>query len=183
MTTILAYGRKLPHNDWEGDDFTPGAGGRYVTCMDTASGRMVAWATNGRINQDGKWYRQAVSPPDPNGITFDQAAQAVHSRTGLPLHHDADWTRSMVTDWLKQGKGLIITGIYATIPRQYRYQLSSDFGHAMFVVNISKAGVSRLYDPLDPNTSGHGRNVPSSILWPFLASREYTVGYVPLQHL
>src|SRR4029077_6393416 len=70
-------GRKLPPNDWEGDDFTPGAGGKYVTCMDTATGRMIYYATNGRVDHDGRFYRRFVVPPDSNGINFQQADDMV----------------------------------------------------------------------------------------------------------
>mgnify|MGYP003401691436 FL=1 len=91
MTTVLLNGRKLPHQDWEGNDFVPGSGGAYVTCTDTSAGRMVAYATNGRVVKDGRVYRAALRPPDPNGITLKQAQQAVRSVTGLRLIIPSDW--------------------------------------------------------------------------------------------
>lgn len=180
MTTPNWHGRKLPLNDWEGDDFTPGAGGSYVTCMDTSAGRMVAWATNGRITMDGKQYRAAIKPPDPNGINFNQAAQAVKSLTGRILVHYSGWSHPQA--WLAAGNGLIITGNYATLPRNWRWQSNADFMHAMFVAYVS-GPQSCLYDPLDPQTHNYGRIVPTSILWPFLASSGWTAGYVQIEHL
>lgn len=183
-TSTAFNGRKLPRQDWEGDDFTPGARGAYVTCMDTAAGRMVAYATNGRIDKDGKVYRAAIKPPDPNGVNYDQITQAVRDVAHLPLIHSSGWTRGGVTSWLKAGKGLMVTGWYERIPRQYRFQANGSFLHEMFVTHINSRGdLMRLWDPLDPRTDLHGRVVPSSILWPFLDSSGWMAGYVPLQHL
>lgn len=183
-------GRLLPRNDWEGDDFAPYRVVPYVTCCDTACGRAVSWATNGRIDQDGKVYRRAVNPPDPNGITLDQAAQAVASVAHLPLLRPIDWGEREVKFWLRtKAAGLVIQGIYAEIPRQYRFQAGGDFGHSMFVSHLSWDGKSmRLYDPLNPATHEYGKHVPSEILWPFLKSLAYRdgayrVAYVPLQPL
>lgn len=190
MTQPTYKGRKLPLNDWEGDDFTPGAGGRYVTCMDTAAGRMVAWATNGRVDKDGRTYRAAVRPPDPNGITMDQAAQAVQSVAHLPLMRPSDFGERQVKFWLRQGRGLMMSGIYDTIPRAYRHQRGGDFAHELFVSHMNYRGTAiRLYDPLNPDTDAYGRHVPSEILWPFLRSLAFHPGgafrvcYVPLQPL
>lgn len=184
MAVPTAFGRNLPKQDWEGDDFTPGAGGKYVTCMDTAAGRMVAWATNGRINKDGRVYRAAVHPHDPNGITMEQADQAVHTVAGLDIVRPAGWNQATVIAHLRAGKGLIIIGLYSSLPRAYRFQASAAFAHGMFVTHISGSNM-RLYDPLDPNTNVYGRVVPASLLWPYLISlpTHYQVGYVPLQHL
>lgn len=183
MAIPTVNGRQLPLNDWEGDDLIVGSGGRYVTCMDTACGRMVAFATNGRITKDGKVYRAAVHPHDPNGITFEQAEQAVRDVAHLSLIHNTGWTQAKAQTWLKAGKGLVIAGMYDTIPRAYRHQLRADFAHAMFVSHISSSGNCRLYDPLNPDIHAYGRVVPASILWPFLASFNGLAGYVPLQHL
>jgi len=180
---LTVNGRKIPRNDWEGDDRTPGAGGRYVTCMDTAAGRMVAYATNLRIDKDGKVYRAALRPADPNGITFDQAEQAVRTVARLPLHHKSGWSQATAQAWLKAGKGLIVIGRYDTIPRAYRHQYLAGFNHAMFVTHIDRSGKMRLYDPLNPDIYAYGRIVPASILWPFLASLGWMAGYVPLQPL
>ncbi len=178
-------GRRLPLNDWEGDDSTPGAGGRYVTCMDTAAGRMVYYATNGRVDHDGRYYRAHVIPADPNGVNFGQMDDAVHRvHANLDIAYRDDWTRAEATAWLKGGRGLIVTGRYDTIPRAYRHQASGTFMHAMFVSHFDRTGrAMRLYDPLDPRTDLYGRHVPSSILWPFLQSSGGLAGFVPLHPL
>lgn len=183
ITTI--NGRRLPFTDWEGDDFTPGAGGKYVTCMDTATGRMVAFATNGRVTKDGKVYRAAVSPPDPNGTNFYQMEKAVKVvNRNLSLTHHQGWTKAQVIAWLKAGKGLIVIGNYSSIPRMYRFQASATFTHAMFISHFNQLGtLMRLYDPLDPRTDLRGRSVPTSILWPFLDDLNWWAGYVPLHPL
>ena len=173
-------GRNLPLNDWEGDDNIPGSGGSYVTCMDTATGRMLAYATNGRITRDGKVIRSYVKPADPNGINFDQAAQAVKSMCGRDLVHYSGWLHPSA--WIRQASGLIMIGVYNTIPRNYRWQASADFNHAMFVA-YSDGVNALLYDPLDPQTHNYGRMVPVSILWPFMESLGWTGGYIPLEHL
>lgn len=183
MSIPTVNGRKLPLNDWEGDDFVPGAGTHFVTCMDTAAGRAVAFATNGRKDFDGKVYRRAVKPPDHDGINMTQAAQAVHDVAGVQLVQPHGWDRAHVQAWLRAGKGLIIIGRYDTLPRAYRHQATGAFNHAMFVSHISASGNARLYDPLNPDTHAYGRIVPASILWPFLDSLGYGVGYVPLQPL
>lgn len=179
-------GRLLPLNDWEGDDFVPGSGGRYVTCMDTATGRACAFATNGRVDLDGQTYRRAIKPPDPNGVNFYQMAEAVKRiNPHLSLIHSTGWTRGAATSWLKARKGLIVTGTYSSIPRAYRHQGGAGtFAHAMFVSHFSQDGrMMRLYDPLDPNEKLRGRSVPSSILWPFLDDLDGNAGYIPLHPL
>ncbi len=176
-------GRKLPPNDWEGDDSTPGAGGKYVTCMDTATGRAVYYATNGRVNHDGKWYRARVEPPDPSGVNFYQMDQVLHDMTPpLDIQYHSGWTKSQVTAYLRRGLGLIVTGRYNTIPRQYRFQKDGAFAHAMWVSHFDRIRpVMRLWDPLNPDLEGYGKVVPRDILWPFLNSGGWVVGYVPIQ--
>jgi hypothetical protein len=173
-------GRTLPFNDWEGDDVIAGPG--WETCMDTSVGRAACWATNGRVCFDGRQIRKAVIPPDPDGISFDQADKALHRlNEHLHVEHPHDWTQRKVTAWLRAGKGLIVTGIYSDIPRAYRHQRNGDFAHAMFVTHINNAGtLMRLYDPLNPDVHERGRQVPVSILWPFLDGRNWQCGYVPL---
>jgi hypothetical protein len=184
MTTPTAYGgRKLPLQDFEGDDFTPGAGGHYVTCMDTAVGRMLSWATNGRNDPDGRRIRAAVKPPDPNGITFAQADQAISTLGPFHLIQMPGATRAKVNAHLRAGRGLVIAGNYWTIPRAYRFQANASFRHAIFVNGINSVGNAREYDPLDPRTHGYGAVVPMSVLWPFVASLNYQVAYIPLEHL
>ena len=191
MTLVLLDGRKLPNQDWEGDDFTPGAGGQYVTCTDTSAGRDVAYATNGRKDIDGKVYRAHVKPPDPNGVSLPQARDAVKEVTGLTMKlagHDAGlWTPDDALAHLRAKKGLVMQLWYAEIPRQYRYQLFAGFGHAMFATHYSPTSGVRVWDPLDPNLAHHGQWVP----WPFVrdamlewqrrcGTRTLLVGYVPL---
>lgn len=194
MTVVLLDGRKLPNQDWEGDDFTPGAGGQYVTCTDTAAGRDVAYATNGRKDIDGKVYRAHVKPRDPNGVSLPQARDAVKEVTGLTMKlagHDLGlWTPDDALDHLRAKKGLVMQLWYAAIPRMYRYQLAADFGHAMWASHYSPTSGTRVWDPLDPNLSHHGQWIP----WPFVrdamlewqrrcGTRTLLVGYVPLQPL
>lgn len=192
MTTVLLDGRKLPHQDWEGDDFTPGAGGRYVTCTDTALGRMVAYATNGRVNKDGRVYRSAVIPADSNGINLQQAKIAARKVAGVDLIIPEAWNWSEVVAHLRAKKGLIIQGWYDAIPRSYRFQARADFGHAMFISHIVSSPGSRNWDPLDPNLTHHGSWVPSKYIRDFmlklaakegLSSERLFCAYVPLQHL
>jgi hypothetical protein len=190
MTTVLLNGRKLPHQDWEGDDFTPGAGGGYVTCTDTALGRDVAYATNGRIVLDGRVYRSHVRPPDPNGITLPQARQACRSATGLSLVIPPDWKWAQVLAHLTAKKGAIVQGWYSKIPSDYRFQTGSDFAHAMWISHYSPTAGMRVWDPLDRNRTHHGQWVPARHIRAFmeeLSRRMNTtslyVGYVPLQHL
>ena len=181
MSAPMAFGRKLPRNDFEGDDFTPGAGGHYVTCTDPAAGRMVAWATNGRIDKDGKVYRAATPGVPSGGLTLPQVAVAVHRVANLSFVIPAGWHWPDVLAWLKAGKGLVIQGHYDTIPRAYRYQAFADFNHAMFVPYISATSGARLYDPLNPDTTAYGRWIPVSVLSAFATSLGYiSVGYVPL---
>ena len=185
MTQPTAFGRKLPRNDWEGDDFTPGAGGKFVTCGDTAAGRMVAWATNGRIDKDGRIYRASIAR-DVDGVTLVQLRAEVKAVAHLPLNipiATGVMTQASVTAHLRAGRGLIVNGLYSTIPRAYRHQLAAAFNHSMFAGYISSTGALRLWDPLNPDTNAYGRVVPLSILWPFLASLHYAVAYVPLQPL
>lgn len=192
MTTVLLNGRKLPHQDWEGDDFTPGAGGAWVTCTDTSLGRMIAYATNGRIDKDGRVYRAAVRPRDPDGITLTQAKQAAKTVAGVDLIIPAAWNWYECLHHLREKKGLIVQGWYSEIPRQYRFQNRADFAHAMWISHYSPTAGFRVWDALDPNTSHHGSWVPARPLRNFmeeLASRQGRTaeqlfcGYVPLQHL
>lgn len=189
MRQPYVKGRKLPRNDWEGDDFTPGAGGHYVTCTDTASGRMVAYATNGRVDKDGRVYRAAVRPPDPNGVTLPQADAAIHRVCGrdLVIPH---WHWANLLAHLREYKGAVVQGWYAEIPRAYRYQAGADFGHAMFVSHYSSTSGMRVWDPLNPDTTAYGRWIPAPAIRRFmeeLSQREgyagLFVGYVPLEHL
>jgi len=183
VTAPLAFGRKLPRNDWEGDDFTPGAGGEYVTCVDTSAGRAVSWATNGRKDYDGKVYRAAVHPHDYNGITLPQAAQAVKTVSGLGLLTPQGWTWSQAKACLLKGNGLLIIGPYSAIPRNYRYQAFADFSHALWFSHLSLASGIRGWDPLNPETHAYGRWMPPAIVASFFTAGGATCAYVPLQPL
>lgn len=185
MKQPLLRGRKLPRNDWEGDDFTPGANGSYVTCMDTAAGRMVAYATNGRIDKDGRVYRASISY-NPNGITLEQARTAVYHVAKLPLLIP-NWTwEKYALPHLRNYGGLMIAGMYDAFPRSYRYQLKADFAHEIWVSHYSSTSGCRVWDALNPDTNGYGRWMPASIVRKFaesLGGRFLLVGYVPLQSL
>ncbi len=185
MSQPTYRGRLLPPNDWEGDDFTPGAGGKYVTCMDTATGRMVYYATNGRVDHDGRFYRRYVIPPDSNGVNFQQMDEAVKRvNSHLDIVYHSNWTIPQVEAHLKRGQGLIVTGMYDRIPPKYRHQESATFSHAMFISHMNRTLTAmRLWDPLDPDLTQYGRHVPTSILWPFLRSLGSLAGYVPLHPL
>lgn len=190
MTTVLLDGRKLPHQDFEGDDFAPGHA--WVTCTDTAAGRMLAYASNGRTNLDGKRIRAAVRPPDTNGINLPQAKQAIESLTNTTVIIPSHWGWTEALLHLKAKKGLILQGWYAALPRDYRYQLPAAFGHATWASHYSPTSGIRLWDPLDPILSHHGHWVPARYVRAYLeefARRErgsvaaLYVGYIPLQHL
>lgn len=183
MTQPLAFGRKLPLNDWEGDDAVPGAGGAYVSCVDTSCGRAVAWATNGRIDKDGKLYRAAVPGHDPNGITLEQAKVAVGAVAHLPLIIPQGWVWGNVSSWLMSGKGLVVIGPYSVIPRAYRYQLAAGFDHAMWFSHRSLTSGVREWDPLNPDIHAYGRWLPPAVVRAFFEAGGATVAYVPLQKL
>lgn len=190
MTVVLLNGRKLPHNDFEGDDWIPGSGGKWVSCTDSATGRDLAWATNGRVNLDGKQIRAAVHPHDPDGINLMQAKQAVESLTSTTLIVPTDWDWYDVLRHLRLKNGLVVQGWYSELPRDDRFQARADFGHAMFIPYYLPTYGMKNYDPLDPNTRHHGSWVKAGAIRAFmeeLASREGSKGlfcaYVPLQHL
>ena len=183
-------GRLLPRNDWEGDDFTPGAGGHYVTCQDTATGRMVAYATNGKVDRDGRVYRAAVHPHDPDGVTLGPMVGAVRTVARLPLTIPSGWRWAQALGHLKAGRGLIIDGWYAEVPRAYRYQQGADFAHAMWASHYSPTSGVRVWDPLNPDTTAYGRWIPPSVVRTFVESlsrrmgtADLYVGFVPLQPL
>jgi hypothetical protein len=177
-------GRWLPRNDWEGDDFTPGAGGSYVTCQDTAGGRMVAFATNGRIDRDGKVYRDALPGNDPDGISLRQLQDAVHKVAGKQLVIAPSWwTYSEAFAHLKAIKGLVVNGQYWLIPRAYRYQERADFLHALFISHYSPTSGYRVWDPLNPDTTAYGRWLPVPVIRAFIESLGTSVAYVPLDPL
>lgn len=190
MTTVLLAGRRLPHGDFEGDDATPGAHGHWVTCTDSSVGRMLAYATNGRIDLDGKTIRAAVRPPDPDGITLRQAKQAVERLTDTTLVIPPDWQWADVIAHLRARKSLVVQGWYSKIPRAYRFQASSDFAHALWVSHYSATSGLRVWDALDANTKRHGQWVPASAIRAFMEelsriehTRSLYCGYIPLQHL
>jgi hypothetical protein len=189
MTTVLLNGRKLPHGDWEGDDFTPGAGGKYVTCTDSALGRDIYWATNGRADIDGRQVRKAVQPPDPDGLNLMQVKQAAKS-LGYTFVTPLTWQWADVLAHLKAQKGLVMQLWYGKIPRQYRFQASAEFGHATWASHFSATSGIRNWDPLDANEAHHGSWVPAIYIraaveeWARrVGSNHLLVGYVPLQPL
>jgi hypothetical protein len=192
VTTVLLLGRKLPHQDFEGDDFVPGSGGKWVTCTDTAAGRMLAYASNGRINLNGQQIRAAVRPPDPDGITLPQAKEAVERLTSTTIVIPGSWDWTEVMAWLRARKGLIVQGWYSKIDRDYRYQLASDFAHAMWISHYSTTAGMRVWDPLDANRTHHGQWVPARYIRAYMeelsrrmgvSTSQLYCGYVPLQPL
>lgn len=181
MIQPYAFGRKLPRNDWEGDD--PIA--NYKTCMDTAAGRAVAWATNGRIDKDGNTYRHAIHPHDPDGITLDQAADEIMAVAHLKLVVKRGAELPWVKSHLKTGGGLIIIGMYDTLPREYREQDAAHFTHALWVSHIGSTNKIRTWDALN-RRAGYGRWIPAAAIYKFMYSipgNAGDVGYVPLQRL
>ena len=190
MTTVLLAGRRLPHGDWEGDDRTPGAGGEFVTCTDTAAGRALCYATNGRINLDGRAIRAAVHPHDVNGLNLLQAKRAIESLSISTIILPQTWDWADLRTHLRARKGSIIQIWYGSIPRMYRHQADGTLGHAVWVSHDSLASGCRTWDPLDANTSHHGQWIPAK--WIRAAAEEWAdrcrsphllVGYIPLQHL
>jgi hypothetical protein len=181
MIQPTVRGRKLPLNDWEGDDPAPVTN---RTCMDSASGRMLAFATNGFVTLDGKTIRAAVHPHDTDGITMDQASAAIFALTARTIVQHHGWLIANVKTHLRYARGLIVIGMYSAIPREYRHQAGADFAHAMWVSHISAAsGNARLWDPLNPAIHEYGRWVPASVIWGFLDSLGNQCGYIPLEPL
>jgi len=190
MTTVLLAGRRLPHQDFEGDDRTPGAGGKWVTCTDTAAGRALCYSTNGRTNLDGRTIRAAVHPHDAGGLDLPQAKQAIESLTTTTIILPQHWDWPELLGHLRAKRGAIIQGWYASIPRDYRHQAKAAFGHAVWVSHYSPTSGMRVWDPLDANQTHHGQWVPPRYVRAFAedwAHRQGTthlhVGYIPLQHL
>lgn len=184
MAAPTAFGRLLPAQDWEGDDHTPGAGGHYVTCGDTAAGRAVAWATNGRVNKDGSVYR-AVSK-DPNGIDLKGLAFEIKAVASLGLWTPHGWIWQDASNNLSAGTGLIMSGWYDALPANLRQQAGPvHFSHDMFACYRSGSGAKNvlLYDPLQKDTHAHGRWVPAAAVRAFMESQNYTVGYIVNQPL
>ncbi len=189
MTTVLLAGRKLPHGDFEGDDFTPGAGGKWVTCTDSSTGRALCYSSNGRIDLDGRQIRAAVHPHDPDGITLKQVKQAVERLTTTTLLIPAwDWYELLAH--LRARKGAVCQLWYSKIPREDRFQARADFAHAVFISHYSPTAGMRVWDALDANTKHHGSWVSAHDIraaMEELARREGAhslfAAYVPLQPL
>ena len=179
MTAPTVRGRKLPLNDWEGDDAFA-----WMTCTATSAGRAVAFSTNGRIVKDGSVYYAAAPHSPGGGQSLEQANQAVATVAKLPLIIATGWQRKDATTHLRYARGLIVQGAYSAIPRAYRYQAFSGFNHAMWFSHMSAAtGNFRCWDPLNPKTHEYGEWLPASVFWAFIESLNFSVGYVPLQPL
>lgn len=174
-------GRKLPANDWEGDDHTPGAGKNFVTCGDTSAGRAVAWATNGRVVKDGSIYRAVTK--DPDGITLEQLALEIKAIASLGLWIPHGWIWQDASNHLIAGGGLIVQGNYSALPAQYREQSGPvDFEHDVFMAYRSPKSGVRFYDPLR-RKKGYGRWIPAAAARAFIESGGFTVAYVNNQPL
>lgn len=174
-------GRPIPPNDWEGDDLTPGAFGSYVTCQDTAAGRALYYATWGEVDIDGRAIRAAIAPPDSDGVSFGQVALAVARLSGRQMV----WSTRTVPDaraWLASGLGLCVDGYYGAIPAAYREQARADFNHAVFVPYYDPhRRAYRVLDPLNPDLSGYGRDVPADAFEPFVRSLSGLTAWIALE--
>jgi hypothetical protein len=178
MMQPLAFGRKLPRNDWEGDD----AHLSWITCTATSAGRAVAWATNGRIDKDGAVYRAAgpISSPD-GGQTLQQAAVGVANIAHLQLIIATGWEWADAMAHLRVGGGVILAGVYSSLPRQWRYQDYAAFDHRIWCSHWSKTSGIRTWDPLNPDTKAWGRWLPTGVVQGFALSLGHVdAGYVPL---
>ena len=181
MTQPLAFGRKLPLNDWEGDD----GHDSWITCSATSAGRAVAWSTNGRLVKDGTVYRNASPGAAPDGgQTLQQVAVGVANIAHLKLIIPVGWQWADVMAHLKVGGGVILAGRYDSMDRAYRYQLAGNFGHRIFCTHYSPTSGIRTYDPLNPDIHSWGRWLPLAVVKGFALSLGHVdAGYVPLQSL
>ena len=177
----FAFGRRLPLNDWEGDDH----GASWLTCTATSAGRAVAWATNGRIDKDGAAYRAASPAISPGGgQTLQQVAVGVAALAHCQLIAAVGWDWSDVMAHLKVGGGVILAGRYDALPRAYRYQAFGDFSHRIWCSHYSPTSGIRTWDPLNPDIHAWGRWLPLSVVKAFALSLGHVdAGYVPLQKL
>jgi len=183
VTQPTLAGRLLPPNDWEGDDFTPGAFGAYVTCQDTAAGRMTYYATNGDVDLDGQFIRAAIRPRDSDGVSLGQVSVAIQTLTGGRCALQwSTWTLDDIRSWLDAGLGLTVNGYYGAIPRTYREQVRADFNHAVFMSNRERPHY-RVWDPLNKDLSGYGKMIPDYAIEPFIRSLSGLVGWVTLEPL
>jgi hypothetical protein len=151
---------------------------------------MVAYATNGREDHDGQTYRAAVVPHDADGVRFDQLQPAVLKVAKVKLIVPTSWEWDDVLAHLRAKKGLVLDGWYEALPRAYRYQLKSDFAHAIWASHFSHTSGMRIWDPLNPDIHSYGRWMPGTVVRDFLEELQYRmhagslyVAYVPLQRL
>jgi hypothetical protein len=151
---------------------------------------MVAYSSNGRCDKDGRVYRAAVHPLDPNGVTLQQMKPVVAEIAAANLVIPTDWRWPQVLAHLRAGKGLVVDGWYSEIPRAYRYQFISEFAHGMFVSHFSHTSGMRVWDPLNADIHSYGRWIPGPYIKSFLeelsrrmGTKSLYVGFVPLEHL
>lgn len=183
MTQPTLNGRFLPPQDWEGDDATPGAHGAYVSCQDTAAGRMLCYATNGDVDLDGQAIRAAIRPPDSDGVSLGQVSVAIQSITNP--RRVLKWSTQNLLDirsWLDVGLGFVVDGYYGAIPRQYREQKRADFNHAVWISN-RESGQYRVWDPLNKDLESYGRWIPAYAIEPFIRSLSGLTGWITLEPL
>lgn len=183
MTQPTYNGRLLPPQDWEGDDATPGAHGAYVTCQDTAAGRMLYYATNGDVDLDGQAIRAAIRPKDSDGVSLAQVSVAIQSLTS-PVRI-LKWSTQTLNDmrsWLDAGLGLVVDGYYGAIPRAYREQDRADFNHAVFIA-YREGPNYRVWDPLNKDLASYGRMIPAYAIEPFMRSLSGLSGWITLEPL
>lgn len=183
MTQPTLDGRLLPPNDWEGDDATPGAHGAYVTCQDTAAGRMLYYATNGDVDLDGQAIRAAIRPKDSDGVSLGQVSVAIQTLTD-PVRV-LRWSTQTLADmrqWLRARLGLVVDGYYGAIPRAWRQQARADFAHALWLSDFD--GITYgVWDPLNHDLAGYGKRVPAYAIEPFMRSLSGLSGWINLESL
>jgi len=183
MAQPTLNGRLLPPQDWEGDDATPGAHGAYVTCQDTAAGRMLYYATNGDVDLDGQAIRAAIVPRDSDGVSLAQVSVAIQSITNpMRVLRWTTQTLAEIRNWLAAGLGLVVDGYYGAIPRLWRHQVRADFNHALFISHYAAPNY-RVWDPLNKDLASYGEDVPATAIEPFIRSLSGLSGWINLEPL
>jgi hypothetical protein len=183
LTQPTLNGRLLPPNDWEGDDFTPGANGHYVTCQDVSAGRMLYYATNGVEDHDGKEIRAAIQPKDSDGVSLGQVSVAIqHITNPVKVLQWSTLTLPDIRSRLTAGLGLVVDGFYGAIPVEWRKQVGANFNHAIWICNYVVPNY-RVWDPLNKDLSGYGEWIPASAIEPFMRSLSGLCGWINLDQL
>ena len=152
--------------------------------MDTAAGRMLAFATNGYVTLDGKTIRAAVHPHDSDGITMDQASAAIFALTAREIVQHRGWPLANVKTHLRYARGLIVIGWLDSLPSEYWHQASAHFPHAMWVSHRSASTTNwRVWNPLNRDLAGYGEWIPEADMLAFMDTLGNQCGYIPLEPL